>query len=275
MKRIIAGLVLVVIFAVPAIFGPAWALLAIALLVTPICMFELLRAALSRNATVLSLIAIASSLPFLFFAYKSDLGGCFLTVGVTSVILMITSLFLFEKEKSTAKDLVYSITALIYPMSLIGFWILLRMGIDGRFWMIFGIVGVFGSDVGAYYVGKNLGKNRIAPRLSPKKTVEGFIGGVCTSIALGYAAFVIYNKVTDYYQLSPMEGFYPVWLLILLSTCIGVLDLAGDLTASMFKREFQIKDLGNIIPGHGGMLDRMDGIMPVACLLYCILKAVS
>ncbi len=275
MKRFIAGIVLVIVFAVPAIFGPAWALLIIALLVTPVCMFELLRAALSRSASVLSLIAMAASFPFLFFAYQTDLSGCFITVGVTSVILMITSLFLFEKNMSTARDLVYSITALIYPMSLIGFWILLRMGVDGRFWMIFALVGVFGSDTGAYYVGKNFGSRKIAPILSPKKTVEGFIGGICTSVALGYAAFVIYNKVIAYYQLSPMEGFYPVWLLVLLSACIGALDLAGDLTASMFKREFQIKDLGNIIPGHGGMLDRMDGVMPVGCLLYCILKAVS
>jgi len=275
MKRFIAGIVLVIIFGVPAIFGPAWTLLLIALLVTPICMYELLRAALSSSARVLTLIAMAASFPFLFLSYRGDLGGCFITLGITSIILMITSLFLFEKNMSTARDLAYSITALIYPMSLIGFWILLRTGIDGRFWMIFGIVGVFGSDTGAYYVGKNFGSRKIAPILSPKKTVEGFIGGICTSVALGYAAFVIYNKVTAFYHLTPLEGFYPVWLLVVLSACIGALDLAGDLTASMFKREFQIKDLGNIIPGHGGMLDRMDGIMPVGCLLYCILKVAT
>ncbi|MGO9147314.1 MAG: phosphatidate cytidylyltransferase [Desulfomonilia bacterium] len=272
MKRIIGALILIIIFAIPAVFGPAWALLLIAMLVVPICMYELFRVAISPSALALALVAIVASVPFLLFAYKGDMAGCFLVVGVTSVILMITSLFLFEKNRAGAKDLVYSLAGLIYPMALIGFWVLLRVGMDGRFWMIFGLVGVFGSDVGAYYVGKNLGRRKIAPRLSPKKTLEGFIGGICSSIVLGYAVFLIYNKVIVYYQLDPLEGFYPVWLLIVLSACIGVLDLAGDLTASLFKREFQIKDLGNLIPGHGGMLDRMDGIMFVGCLLYGILK---
>jgi phosphatidate cytidylyltransferase len=272
MKRILAALVLVVIFAVPAIFGPAWALLIIALLVVPICMYELFRVAISPGASILSWIAIASSVPFLIFTYRNDPAGCFLTLGLTCVILMITSLFLFEREKSLARDLVYSIAGLMYPMALIGFWVLLRVGVDGRFWMIFGLVGVFGSDVGAYYVGKNLGRRRLAPRLSPKKTLEGFLGGIATSILLGYASFLIYNKVVASFQLAPLQGSYPVWLLILLAACIGVLDLAGDLTASMFKREFQIKDLGHLIPGHGGMLDRLDGVIPVGCLLYCLLK---
>lgn len=272
MKRVLAGLALVIVFALPIIFGPAWALLVIALLVTPICMFELFRAALTHSASLLSLMSMASSFPFLFFAFNGDLTGCFLTIGVASVCLMVTSLFLFEKNLSTAKDLVYAMTGLIYPMAMIGFWVLLRIGMDGRFWVIFAIVCVFGSDTGAYYVGKNLGSRKIAPNLSPKKTVEGFIGGICTSMALGYATYVIYNKVIAAYQLSPMEGVYPLWLLLVLSAGIGVFDLAGDLTASMFKREFQIKDLGNLIPGHGGMLDRMDGIMPVGCLLYVVLK---
>jgi phosphatidate cytidylyltransferase len=160
-------------------------------------------------------------------------------------------------------------------MALIGFWVLLRAGMDGRFWVIYGLVGVFVSDIGAYYVGKNLGSRKIAPRLSPKKTIEGFIGGICSSIALGYVTFVVYNKVVIAYQIDPLQGVYPLWLLVLLSACIGVLDLAGDLTASLFKREFQIKDMGNLIPGHGGMLDRMDGVILVGCVIYCIIKVAA
>ncbi len=247
-------------------------MLLIALLVVPMCMYELFRVAIDPSAMALAFISMAASVPFLILANRGDTDGCFLTIGITSVILMITSLFLFEKNKAGAKDLVYSITGLIYPMALIGFWVLLRVGTDGRFWMIYCLVGVFGSDTGAYYVGKNLGSRKIAPRLSPKKTLEGFIGGICSSIALGYVTFVLYNKVVIAYQLDPLQGVYPLWLLVLLSACIGVLDLAGDLTASLFKREFQIKDMGNLIPGHGGMLDRMDGIIPVGCVLYCILK---
>jgi phosphatidate cytidylyltransferase len=272
MKRILGALILVVLFAIPVVFGPAWALLIIAMLVVPMCMYELFRVAIAPSAMALAFISMTSSIPFLIFAFGGDTGGCFLTVCTTSVILMITSLFLYEKNKAGAKDLVYSVAGLIYPMALIGFWVLLRVGMDGRFWIIFSLVCVFGSDTGAYYVGKNLGSRRIAPRLSPKKSLEGFIAGIFTSIALGYVTFVLYNKVVIAYQIDPLQGVYPLWLLVFISACIGVLDLAGDLTASLFKREFQIKDMGNLIPGHGGMLDRMDGIIPVGCFLYFILK---
>ncbi|HVN72785.1 MAG TPA: phosphatidate cytidylyltransferase [Desulfomonilia bacterium] len=272
MKRILGALLLIVIFALPVIFGPAWVLLIVAMLVIPMCMYELFRVAIGPEAKALSWISIAVSVPFLLIAYRGDLAGCFLTITAAGVILIVTSLFLYEKEKAKAKDLVYSLVGLIYPLALTGFWVLLRVGVDGRFWIIFGLVCTFGSDAGAYYVGKNLGRRSLAPRLSPKKTVEGFIGGLCSSILLGYASFLIYKGVTEYFHADLLSGRYPSWLLVLLAIAIGVLDLAGDLTASLFKRDFQIKDLGNLIPGHGGMLDRMDGIILVGCILYLILK---
>ncbi|HPI94085.1 MAG TPA: phosphatidate cytidylyltransferase [Deltaproteobacteria bacterium] len=275
MTRIFGALILIVIFAVPAVLGPAWVLALLAILVIPVCMFELFRVVLSGNARILGWISMVSSLPYLLLAYRSDMAGCLLTLGVTSVVLMIASLFLYEMNRGGAKDLVYAMAGLFYPMALIGFWVLLRVGADGRFWMIFGLVSVFASDVGAYYVGKNLGRHRLAPRLSPKKTVEGFIGGICLAVVLGYATYLIYNAVTAHYQIDPLTGTYPAWLLAVLSACIAVLDLAGDLTASLFKRDFQIKDMGHLIPGHGGMLDRLDGIIPVGCLLYCILKVAA
>jgi phosphatidate cytidylyltransferase len=275
MKRILGALILIILLAVPSIIGPTWAFLIVALVVVPMCMYELFRVAINPSARILGWISLIASLPYLLFVYRGNIEAGFLTLCVASVAVIITSLFLFEKNKTSAKDIVYAIAGMIYPMALISFWVMLRNGNDGRFWLIFGLVSVFGSDAGAYYVGKNFGRRRIAPKLSPKKTVEGFIGGICTAIVLSYSVFLIYNKVVTSFQIDPLEGFYPVWLLVILSACIGVLDLAGDLAASLFKREFQVKDMGNLIPGHGGMLDRMDGVILTGCLLYVILKVAT
>ena len=266
MTRVLGALILLVIFAVPAVFGPVWAFFIVVLVVLPVCMYELYRVAISPSARLLGWIPLVASIPFLSFIYKGNLEAGYLTLCLAGIAVIIAALFLFEKNRAGARDIVYAVAGMIYPLALMSFWLLLRNGVDGRFWMIFGVVGVFGSDVGAYYVGKNFGTRRIAPKLSPKKTVEGFLGGICMSIVLGLAAFLVYPA------LVPLTGFYPVWLLVLLSACIGVLDLAGDLTASLFKRDFQVKDMGTLIPGHGGMLDRMDGITFVGCLLYLVLK---
>jgi phosphatidate cytidylyltransferase len=139
--------------------------------------------------------------------------------------------------------------------------------------MIFGLICTFIADGGAYFAGKYLGKHKLSPRLSPKKTVEGLIGGVAASIILGLVLGLGYEKMTNSCSmLEPFIRSYPVWLFIVLSFAVALLDLAGDLMASMFKREFGIKDFGNIIPGHGGMLDRMDGVIPVGAALYIILS---
>jgi phosphatidate cytidylyltransferase len=266
MTRILSALILIIVFAIPAVFGPAWAFFIVALIVIPLCMFELYRVAISPEARVLGWIALCASVPFLIFIYQGNLQASYFTLCLAAVAVILAALFLFEKGKACSKDIAYAIAGLIYPLALTSFWVLLRNGTDGRFWLIFAVVGVFGSDVGAYYTGKNLGKHRIAPKLSPKKTVEGFIGGICLSIVLGQIAYLIYPKIV------PLDGSYPVALLAFLSACIGILDLAGDLTASLFKRDFNVKDMGKIIPGHGGMLDRMDGIILVGCLLYLVLK---
>ena len=96
-----------------------------------------------------------------------------------------------------------------------------------------------------------------------------YSGGTATSLAGGITLWVVYPRM------EALERCYPLWLIVLLCLVITVLDLMGDLCASMFKREFNVKDLGNLIPGHGGMLDRMDGIVPVGAALYIILKVCS
>lgn len=113
---------------------------------------------------------------------------------------------------------------------------------------------VFAADVGAYLAGRNLGRHKLAPQISPGKTVEGAVGGLllCAAWALTAGVYVF-----------PVQGLQ-ILLLLGLTLVVAVFSIIGDLTESMFKRVAGIKDSGNILPGHGGMLDRVDSILAAA-----------
>lgn len=266
MKRVIGAVILIIIFALPAFLGPKQVLFVIALVVLPVCQYELFRAMLSPDNRIMGWIAFAGSFPLLTSMYYGNLVLSIYIIGIVSLIIILTGLILFEKGRTGAKDVGLAVFAIIYPLFLSGFWIMVRNGIDGRFWMIFGLMSTFAADVGAYYMGKNLGRHALAPRLSPKKTIEGLAGGLIASMVFGGAFLFVYEH---YFHL---EGSYSAWIIIPIAGLICFLGLMGDLTASMFKREYHIKDMGNLIPGHGGMLDRMDGIIPVGVVLYLIIQ---
>ncbi|EEY98759.1 phosphatidate cytidylyltransferase [Vibrio sp. RC586] len=119
---------------------------------------------------------------------------------------------------------------------------------------------VWAADSGAYFLGKSLGKHKMAPAVSPNKTIEGLIGGIATAMLVGY-------WVAEWFGLQ-FSSMIAMLLIILVTVVISVL---GDLVESMFKRVSGIKDSSNIIPGHGGILDRIDSLtaaFPVFALLY-------
>jgi len=137
---------------------------------------------------------------------------------------------------------------------------------SGAVWLLYIMILVWGADSGAYMFGKLFGKHKLAPKVSPGKTWQGFIGGLFTAAVISW----IYGLCVDL-------DVAPVTLL----TCSLVAALAsvlGDLTESMFKREAGIKDSGNLIPGHGGILDRIDSLtaaVPVfACLLLLVFRTI-
>lgn len=124
------------------------------------------------------------------------------------------------------------------------------------------LILVWVNDSFAYLVGKNFGKQKLFPRISPKKTVEGFLGGLFFS---GIASYFI-AKFTDTLEFSN-------WLI--LSIIVSVLGTLGDLIESKFKRQAQVKDSGVIMPGHGGLLDRLDSIIFAAPFIYLFLRIIN
>ena len=122
---------------------------------------------------------------------------------------------------------------------------------------------IWASDTGAYIVGRFLGRHKMFERISPKKTWEGFFGGLAFAILSGL--------IFHYYECVPTLR---VGLWITLSVCVFVFGVLGDLVESMFKRSLKVKDSGNIIPGHGGMLDRFDSALLAAPVLYVIFSLI-
>ncbi|HNU75566.1 MAG: Phosphatidate cytidylyltransferase [Deltaproteobacteria bacterium ADurb.BinA179] len=269
MIRIFGALILLVIFAVPAVLGPAWAFFIVVLAVIPVCLYEFYRVGLEKDARPLGALGLVGSFLYLYTIYMCSPAESLLTLCGIGAVILIAGLYLFEKGRATARQVSFALSGLIYPLGLLSFWILVRNGIDGRFWMIFGLLATFLADVGAYYVGKNLGRHPLAPRLSPKKTVEGLFGGVAASILGASLFFFLYPRFL------PLEASYPLWVIPVLAGAISILDLAGDLSASMYKRDFHVKDMGSLIPGHGGMLDRMDGVVPVGVFLYFVIRVLQ
>jgi phosphatidate cytidylyltransferase len=121
---------------------------------------------------------------------------------------------------------------------------------------------LWANDTGAYFVGRSIGKNKLFERISPKKTWEGSIGGGLTGLAVGYLNSLIFPELG-------------VWTWMIVALIVVVFGSLGDLVESLFKRSLNIKDSGKLLPGHGGVLDRFDGIFISAPLVYTFLKILS
>ena len=139
----------------------------------------------------------------------------------------------------------------------------LRNHSHGQFWVIYIVAVVAAADVGAYFVGKAIGRRKLAPAVSPGKSWEGFIGGVLASQLFAFALAAFFADRAD----SPLPE---MWMLLLVTALLAGVSVLGDLFESMLKRSCGLKDSGSILPGHGGVLDRIDGLtaaLPIFALL--------
>lgn len=190
------------------------------------------------------------------------------TVKTIGLVLPITMLILFlyviiTKLKVNITDIAVTLFGILYIVIFLMYISIIRQDLpDGKILVWFVLFVAWGTDIFAYLIGKNFGKHHFT-EISPNKTIEGCVGGIAGSILLltGYTAIcqVAFNIEYDYFYV------------ILIAVVLSVLSQIGDLAASAIKRYTGIKDFSHLIPGHGGMLDRIDSIVFIAPFAYFLL----
>jgi phosphatidate cytidylyltransferase len=179
-----------------------------------------------------------------------------MTLTVLVLGFCLIALFRLKEIHDAAKDAALVLMGFLYLPLLLSHLVLIRMRPDGVLWLFLIMVIVMVGDSAAYYVGSSIGKNRLYPAVSPKKSIEGSLGGLAGSIA-GALIF----KTLFFPQLTVVDCIATALLL-------GTLGQLGDLFESLIKRSCGVKDSGTIFPGHGGILDRLDSIIFAAPAAY-------
>ncbi len=185
-----------------------------------------------------------------------------LFVGFLLILLLI---YVLSFPKYNSEQITMVFFGLFYVALTLSYIYRVRCLDNGAYivWMIF--IGAWGSDTCAYLVGRKLGKHKIAPKLSPKKSVEGCIGGLIGAGLIGFIYATIFKE-----QLNSLAN--PQLVFAVIGACSSVISQIGDMAASAIKRNKDIKDYGRLIPGHGGILDRFDSILFIAPLVYYLIE---
>jgi len=238
--------------------GPAFSLLVAATATVAALEFYGMRGLSRRHPlTIFGLISI------LLFILVSHFGGNYATpLPYTAPLLTFVAVFsliwlVFRSPvKEAAANWVWSLAGIIYIGWMLSHLIPLRGLEAGRDWVLFTIFATFAADTAAFFIGRAWGRHSLAAAISPGKTWEGAIGGFLGAIASALLLAVI------------LPGIPLYWHIVLLGALIGVFAQLGDLSESMLKRSVGVKDSGSLIPGHGGLLDRLDSLLFTIVVVY-------
>lgn len=275
LQRTITG-VLGAAFMLTAIWFNFYSFAALFFLVTVLSSYEyhqlLTKTGIPNNAPAGIIGSILVYGLFVLQALSFNLGA--ILIAVPCLLFMTYMLIeLFASKEQPILRVAYTIAGILYIAAPFGLLTLIPWGSPGgcvlpdlsayRFEIIFALLFlIWANDVGAYFVGKSIGKHKLFERISPKKTWEGSIGGLVTAMLFTYLLYYFYGIFT-----------IPVWMgLCVIVVISGSL---GDLVESMIKRTLQVKDSGTLLPGHGGFLDRFDALIFAIPFVYLYLTLIK
>ncbi len=279
-KRIVFGLLWTAMGISALVFMHTWFFLIFAMFLCFMATYELNRSIGLKNKPIMILSIVVSTLAPLYYQYGdylNNLGGLNLKTEylITIYILILCFSMLHNHENTKFADVAFVVvSSLFVPFSFTRLMYFRDVAVyypergytnaHGIFLILFILFSACFTDTFAYFAGSFLGKHKLCPKISPKKTIEGAIGGVLGCILANVILYAVYD---NFIFENPVHNYLPI---IIASVILSVVGMCGDLTASLIKRNYGIKDFGNLIPGHGGIMDRFDSILFVCAAFYAV-----
>lgn len=259
--RVISIVVLLpVLIALMVLGGFAWLVVVLAAAIVAGWEFYLLMRGTGHKPVVPVGLALIAALVIEGFWPDAQALGPIVSLGVMATLIWL----LFQEHDGRVADWAVTVSGALYLGVLLAHFVALRELTDGLWWLVLAFSCVWIGDMGAYLVGLTLGRRKLAPKISPNKTVEGSIGGFAFALLGALVALAMCRRWAPATTMAQMSWASAA----LVGTVIGPLALAGDLVVSAFKRRAGVKDSGTLIPGHGGMLDRLDSLLFTVPLVY-------
>lgn len=268
--RIIVGCAGAVLVALALyVFPPIVMELLLAVLCT-IAAYEILRSTRFVKNKLMQLLSLVTAFVFSMMHSSSFIELFSFTQSVEAMLFVFTMLsfaiLLRFYDSMKFSEVAYGyFGAFLVPYLLLSLLRIFQMD-DGKFLVLIPLLAAWGADTCAYFTGVFFGKHKLAPVISPKKTVEGAIGGLIGGAVLVTITGLILNAVLD-------VGL-PIWCMLILGIGGALLGQIGDLSFSIIKRQTDVKDYGALLPGHGGILDRFDSVIFVAPFVEIVLRMI-
>lgn len=264
--RLLSGIVLVILSILFVALG-GWALIGMLLFLSLFGFYEMAKAlGVYKDKQNILMYWGYFSITVFYVLCGLSLDSVIIVMSLVASFIVYLAIYVFSFPKFEAKDIVNAVFSLIYAPVMLSFVYFTRNTYMGFLivWMIY--ISSWGSDTLAYCVGmitkKTVGNHQMTPKLSPKKSIEGGIGGILGAalLALLYGKFICTTEATGIENIE--------WILALIAVFGAMAAMVGDLAASAVKRNVGIKDYGKLIPGHGGVLDRFDSMIFTAPLTF-------
>lgn len=256
-KRLISGIILVILAIIIVSTGGTLLYVTTAL-ISFIGLFELYRV-MKIEKNPLGIVGYLTALSYYGLVWFD--GQHYVTLMAIAALMVLMSLYVFTFPRFKTEEVTVAFFGVFYVAVMLSYLYQVRAMADGRYlvWLIF--ISSWGCDTSAYCVGMLFGKHKLAPVLSPKKSIEGAVGGVAGAALLGFLFAAVFGD-------NMKELASPQASCALACAIAAVISQIGDLAASAIKRNHDIKDYGHLIPGHGGILDRFDSMLFTAPAIF-------